>query len=103
MTGYPKLGCYTGFEVYGEHEVTDFVRTTGGLLQLKKKQVSQTDVARIAEVAQKLRDAGLAVHAQRFHVVVQKPQLRKQTTVDERSVSEPVDLQAALPAVFSRP
>lgn len=83
--------------------MTDFVRTTGGLLQLRKKRVSQTDLARIAEFAQKLSDAGLTVHAHQPQVFGQKHHFLKQTIADERTEVEPVDLQAALPAVFSRP
>ncbi|MCE9658258.1 MAG: hypothetical protein K8R60_06825 [Burkholderiales bacterium] len=74
------------------------VRTTGGLLQLKSKQLSVRDYGRIVEFAKNLGDESVRKRLE------QQTQMRVHGSQSERQTQsrkpEPVDLQAVTPDVF---
>lgn len=76
--------------------MSDFVRTTGGLLQLRNKTVSSADHHRIRQVAAIL---GLAIPSAPAAPSRRGP--RQQHQLPTPSWREPMDLQATLPAVFT--
>ena len=77
------------------------VRTTGGLLQLKSKQVSVRDYGRIVEFAKKLGDDSVRRRLeQQTQVSVQITQSDRAAVQSQSRKPEPVDLQAVTPDVF---
>lgn len=76
------------------------LRTTGGLLQLKNKQVTRRDYSGIVEFARTLRDDGVRA---RIEQQSRTPGTQQQRTAPQPSSAkkpEPVDLQAVTPDVF---
>jgi hypothetical protein len=77
--------------------MANFVRTTGGLLQLQDKKVSTADYKRIIEFARTVGDAAVR---SRVEQVPGSPVARVTSQVSSARKSEPVDLQADTPSVF---
>lgn len=76
------------------------LRTTGGLLQLKKKRVTQRDYSGIVEFARTIRDDGVR---SRIEQHTRSPIVQQQRVITPSSSAakpEPVDLQAIVPEVF---
>ena len=90
--------------------MTKFVRTTGGLLQLKEKQVTKADYDRVMRFAATLVDAGHMRGAQKVDPQfpqagggVQNFQLRSKTAqVIATPKRKLMDLQSFPPDVFLR-
>ena len=77
-----------------------FVRTTGGLLQLKTKQVSKQDYDRIVQFALKLGDEHVRSRLTQQTKLNQGQQFKSPVQATVPSKKQPVDLQAVMPEVF---
>jgi hypothetical protein len=87
--------------------MANFVRTTGGLLQLQDKQVSRADFQRIVQFARTVGDASVRSRVEQQNPVQETQNPVRETsplrpTVQVASVrkGEPIDLQAVIPTVF---